>query len=104
MPNRTEARPAKAVLTYATGRLPLLRLFSTPLIIRKKAEGKRTLVNRLFSTVDSDSREIRPPLCRASSTQADVNPAVPRQCRSSCIFRERLRAKLFPPICDYQRD
>ena len=34
MPNRTEARPAKAVLTYATGRLPLLRLFSTPLIIR----------------------------------------------------------------------
>jgi hypothetical protein len=34
MPNRTEARPAKAVLTYATGRLPLLRLFSTPLIDR----------------------------------------------------------------------
>jgi hypothetical protein len=33
MPNRTEARPAKAVLTYATGRLPLLRLFSTPLKI-----------------------------------------------------------------------
>jgi hypothetical protein len=32
MPNRTEARPAKAVLTYATGRLPLLRLFSTPLV------------------------------------------------------------------------
>jgi hypothetical protein len=32
MPNRTEARPAKAVLTYATGRLSLLRLFSTPLI------------------------------------------------------------------------
>jgi hypothetical protein len=32
MPNRTEARPAKAVLTYVTGRLPLLRLFSTPLI------------------------------------------------------------------------
>jgi hypothetical protein len=32
MPNRTEARPAKAALTYATGRLPLLRLFSTPLI------------------------------------------------------------------------
>jgi len=26
MPNRTEARPAKAVLTYATGRLSLLRL------------------------------------------------------------------------------
>jgi hypothetical protein len=32
MPNRTEARPAKAVLTNATGRLQLLRLFSTPLI------------------------------------------------------------------------
>jgi hypothetical protein len=32
MPNRTEARPAKAVLTYVTGSLPLLRLFSTPLI------------------------------------------------------------------------
>jgi len=31
MPNRTEARPAKAALTNATGRLPLLRLFSTPL-------------------------------------------------------------------------
>jgi hypothetical protein len=31
MPNRTEARPAKAELTNATGRLPLLRLFSTPL-------------------------------------------------------------------------
>jgi hypothetical protein len=32
MPNRTEARSAKAALTHATGRLPLLRLFSTPLI------------------------------------------------------------------------
>jgi hypothetical protein len=31
MSNRTEARPAKAALTTATGRLPLLRLFSTPL-------------------------------------------------------------------------
>ena len=34
MPNRIEARSAKAALTNATGRLPLLRLFSTPLIIR----------------------------------------------------------------------
>src|SRR6266567_8829264 len=34
MPNRTEARPAKAALTNATGRLPILRLFSTPLIDR----------------------------------------------------------------------
>ena len=32
MPNRPEARSAKAALTNATGRLPLLRLFSTPLI------------------------------------------------------------------------
>ena len=29
MPNRTEAHSAKAALTNATGRLPLLRLFST---------------------------------------------------------------------------
>ena len=33
MPNRIEARSAKAALTNATGRLPLLRLFSTPLSI-----------------------------------------------------------------------
>jgi hypothetical protein len=32
MPNRIEARSAKAALTNATGRLPLLRLFSTPLM------------------------------------------------------------------------
>jgi hypothetical protein len=31
MPNRTEACPATAVLRNATGRLPTLRLFSTPL-------------------------------------------------------------------------
>jgi len=31
MPNRIAARSAKAALTNATGRLPLLRLFSTPL-------------------------------------------------------------------------
>jgi hypothetical protein len=34
MPNRIEARSAKAALTNATGRLPLLRLFSTPLVDR----------------------------------------------------------------------
>jgi hypothetical protein len=34
MPNRIEARSAKAAFTNATGRLPLLRLFSTPLIDR----------------------------------------------------------------------
>jgi hypothetical protein len=32
MSNRTEARSAKATRMHATGRLPLLRLFSTPLI------------------------------------------------------------------------
>jgi hypothetical protein len=31
MSNRTEARSAKAARMHATGRLPLLRLFSTPL-------------------------------------------------------------------------
>ena len=42
MPNRTEARPAKAVLTYATGRLPLLRLFSTPLKTQSKANRRQS--------------------------------------------------------------
>ena len=36
MPNRIEARSAKAALTNATGRLPLLRLFSTPLVMVPK--------------------------------------------------------------------
>jgi hypothetical protein len=31
MSNRTEARSAKAARMHTTGRLPLLRLFSTPL-------------------------------------------------------------------------
>jgi hypothetical protein len=44
MPNRTEARPAKAEHTNATGRLPLLRLFSTPL----KTEGSEC--KRLFAS------------------------------------------------------
>jgi hypothetical protein len=35
MPNRTEARLAKAALTNATGRLPPLRLFSTPQMPRR---------------------------------------------------------------------
>jgi hypothetical protein len=39
MPNRTEARPAKASFTNATGRLPLLRLFSTPLKPPQRAIG-----------------------------------------------------------------
>jgi len=44
MPNRIEARSAKAALTNATGRLPLLRLFSTLLIdvLRKASiDGSR---------------------------------------------------------------
>ena len=40
MPNRTEARPAKAAFPNATGRLPLLRLFSTPLIVTQKGEQR----------------------------------------------------------------
>jgi hypothetical protein len=54
MPNRTEARPAKAVLPYATGRLPPLRLFSTPLINQMTTSQTRlrtspiaVLVNRV---------------------------------------------------------
>jgi len=39
MPNRIEARSAKAALTNATGRLPLLRLFSTPLKISLQNRG-----------------------------------------------------------------
>jgi hypothetical protein len=39
MPNRIEARSAKAALTNATGRLTLLRLFSTPLIDSGSAGG-----------------------------------------------------------------
>jgi hypothetical protein len=44
MPNRTEARPAKAELTIATGRLPLLRLCSTPLKTPCWPQNQRTLV------------------------------------------------------------
>jgi hypothetical protein len=40
MSNRTEARSAKAARTHATGRLPLLRLFSTPLTFPQKGEWK----------------------------------------------------------------
>jgi hypothetical protein len=40
MPNRTAARSAKADFTKATGRLPLLRLFSTPLKMGYKGEEK----------------------------------------------------------------
>jgi hypothetical protein len=41
MPNRIEARSAKAALTNATGRLPLLRLFSTPLIWESERTNRR---------------------------------------------------------------
>ena len=40
--NRIEARSAKAALTNATGRLPLLRLFSTPLINHQQRLIRRT--------------------------------------------------------------
>jgi hypothetical protein len=46
MPNRTEARPAKAALTNATGRLPLLRLFSTPLIGSQATQLGRPALER----------------------------------------------------------
>ncbi len=42
MPNRIEARSAKAALTNATGRLPLLRLFSTPLIKPRERSTEET--------------------------------------------------------------
>jgi len=41
MPNRIAARSAKAALTNATGRLPLLRLFSTPLVSMTKTHQPR---------------------------------------------------------------
>jgi hypothetical protein len=52
MPNRIEARSAKAALTHATGRLPLLRLFSTPLTDAEKGEVKaQACQRRLISTI-----------------------------------------------------
>jgi hypothetical protein len=48
MSNRTEARSAKAARMHATGRLPLLRLFSTPLIDpNTEVRGKGIILNRL---------------------------------------------------------
>jgi len=41
MSNRTEARSAKVARTHATGRLPLLRLFSTPLKTPARREDER---------------------------------------------------------------
>ena len=46
MPNRTEACSAKAALTNATGRLPLLRLFSTPLTDPNFGEQKAHRVRK----------------------------------------------------------
>jgi hypothetical protein len=52
MPNRIEARPAKAALTNATGRLPLLRLFSTPLTMSVEAfPAKVNDCKRPFATL-----------------------------------------------------
>jgi hypothetical protein len=50
MSNRTEARSAKAARTHATGRLPLLRLFSTPLTTFDEP-------NRLVATTDRKAGE-----------------------------------------------
>jgi len=44
MPNRTEARTAKAALMHATGRLPPLRLFSTPLIDPESANFSMSVI------------------------------------------------------------
>ena len=49
MPNRIAARSAKAALTNATGRLPLLRLFSTPLIVGAAALYEVNECNRLLT-------------------------------------------------------
>jgi hypothetical protein len=48
MPNRIEARSAKAALTNATGRLPLLRLFSTPLVKVGAPAGQHSVVCDVF--------------------------------------------------------
>jgi len=60
MPNRTEARPAKAAFTNATGRLPLLRLFSTPLKIHSPSLEEVKECRRLlaFSIPVRDSESI----------------------------------------------
>jgi len=57
MSNRTEARPAKAALTTATGRLPLLRLFSTPLKFRMLSNPFTS--NRFGRESESDSPDRR---------------------------------------------
>jgi hypothetical protein len=44
MPNRTEACPAKAAHTNATGRLSILRLFSTPLKVLLKVKTSNGLL------------------------------------------------------------
>jgi hypothetical protein len=52
MPNRIEARSAKAALTNATGRLPLLRLFSTLLAdLQKQREGRRRLSKTAWTEI-----------------------------------------------------
>ena len=53
MPNRTEARSAKAALTNATGRLPLLRLFSTLLKTLFKSTVNLDVIAAACSRCDS---------------------------------------------------
>ncbi len=63
MPNRIEARSAKAALTNATGRLPLLRLFSTPLELavrnRQRPQVRMSLVPGYAGHADSFTRHVR---------------------------------------------
>ena len=80
MPNRTEARPAKAVLTYATGRLSPLRLFSTPLIF--SATGH-------LSVKDSARNE----MARRHSRGSPLQRVTRRGLQGASTYRER-RPKL----------
>jgi hypothetical protein len=58
MPNRTEACSAKAALTNATGRLPLLRLFSTPLVDAIFSEQKAQTCENMVATVMGVSSDL----------------------------------------------
>src|SRR5213593_2767746 len=61
MPNRTEARPAKAEHTNATGRLPVLRLFSTPLIdLAAEIPPRKTSSAKGAIMIGISRREIEP--------------------------------------------
>jgi hypothetical protein len=68
MPNRIEARSAKAALTNATGRLPLLRLFSTPLKCPSQAVATMFTNASLFPTQAEQHQTLRmPPIAIGTS-------------------------------------